>query len=74
MIFKDKHINLEACLFYDCPWLTIHVKKESPIDTIRTCSCSCERCEKDCPCYEDQLLYQKIYKDYLKKSQEYPFL
>lgn len=63
MNFKSEHLNLEACLFHDCKWLVVN-KKVSPLATRYFLECSCVNCEKDCPCYEDQLHYQEIYKDY----------
>ena len=62
MNFKGEHLNLEACLFYDCPWL-VEIKRINPLAKYRF-KCYCEHREKDCPCYEDQLHYQEIYKDY----------
>lgn len=69
MKFKGKHLNLDACLFCDCSYLTIK-NKFKPFRIIKTLKCTCRNCEKDCPCYEDQLHYQEIYKDYFKNSQK----
>lgn len=63
MNFKDKQLNLEACLFWDCSYLTIK-NKFRPFRIIKTAKCTCKNCEKDCPSYGAQLHHQKIYKEY----------
>lgn len=69
MNFKGKHLNLEACLFWNCPSLVFN-KDVNLLATRYNCACICSNCEHNYPCYEDQLHYQEIYKDYFEHSQK----
>ena len=62
MNFKSEHLNLEACLFWNCPYLTIK-SKFRPFRIIKTLKYICKDCEKGRPSYDTQLHYQRIYKD-----------